>query len=90
LYIMDGLIESPDWQTQRSTQQETILEYQRSRPAMRMLATVLDIQVKDVPILVTAFSHRDQHPTVLTNDKSFAECDPSGHGLSNLSIQHVE
>lgn len=55
-----------------------------------MLAQVLDIQIKDVPILLTAFEHRDQRPTVLTNDRSFAEFNPPAHGLSNLSIQYVE
>jgi predicted nucleic acid-binding protein len=90
LHIMDGLVESPKWHTQRSTQQDSIVEYQRNRPAIRMIAQVLDIQIKDVPILLTAFEHRDQRPTVLTNDRSFAECDPSACGLSNLSIQYVE
>jgi predicted nucleic acid-binding protein len=90
LHTMEGLIERPEWQTQRSTRQSTILEYQRNRTAITMLAKVLDIQVKDVPILVTAFENRDQCPTILTNDKSFAEFDPSAHGLSSLSIWHIE
>lgn len=90
LHTMEGLTELPEWRTQRSTQQSRILEYQRNRTAIAMLAQVLDVQIKDVPILVTAFEHRDQHPTVLTNDKSFAEFDPSVHGLSDLSIQYVE
>ena len=90
LRTMDGLIDVPDWRTQRSSRQSTILEYQRNRAAITMLARVLDIQAKDVPILVTAFEHRNRHPTILTNDRSFAEFDPSAHGLSELSIQYIE
>jgi predicted nucleic acid-binding protein len=90
LHTMDGLIDLPDWRTQRSSRQNTILEYQRNRTAIRMLAQVLDVQAKDVPIVVTAFEHRDRYPTILTNDKSFAEFDPSAHGLSDLSIQNIE
>jgi hypothetical protein len=87
---MDGLIDRPDWRSQRSSRQSTILEYQRNRPAITMLAQILAIQAKDVPILITAFEHRDQQPTILTNDTSFAEFDPSAHGLSDLSLQHIE
>lgn len=90
LHTMDGLIDRPDWRTQRSSRQSTILEYQRNRTAITMLAQILAIQAKDVPILVTAFEHRDQRPTILTNDKSFAEFDPAAHGLSDLSIQHIK
>ena len=90
LQTMDGLIDGPDWRNQRSSWQSTILEYQRNRTTIMMLAQILDIQAKDVPILVTAFEHRDQQPTILTNDKSFAEFDPSAHGLSDLLIQHIE
>ena len=90
LQTMEGLTDLPEWRTQRSNRQNTILEYQRNRTAITMLAQVLDIQVKDVPILVTAFEHRDQRPTILTNDESFAEFDPSTHGLSDLSIQYIE
>lgn len=90
LHTMNGLIEMPNWQTQRSNRQSTILEYQRNRTAIMMLAQVLDIQAKDVPILITAYEHREQQPAILTNDKSFAEFDPSAHGLSKLSIHHIE
>ncbi|HET7323417.1 MAG TPA: hypothetical protein VFJ06_03720 [Halococcus sp.] len=90
LHTMEGLTELPEWRTQRSSRQNTILEYQRNRTAITMLAQILNIQVKDVPILVTGFEHRDQCPTILTNDKSFAEFDPPAHGLLDLSIQHVE
>jgi predicted nucleic acid-binding protein len=89
LHTMEGLAELPNWRTQRSARQSTILEYQRNRTAITMLAQILDVQVKDVPILVTAFEHRDQCPTVLTNDESFAEFNPPEHGLADLSMQYI-
>lgn len=90
LYAMDGLVEFPRWQTQRSTQQQSILDYQRSRTAIAMLAQICDIQAKDMPILVYAYSFRDQSPSVLTNDAAFAALEPIQYDLAALSIEYIE
>jgi citrate synthase len=89
LHTMDGLIEVPQWQTQRSTQQQSVLDYQRSRTAITMLAQICTIQAKDAPILVYAYTFRDQTPSVLTNDESFADCEPAQHNLSTLTMQYI-
>jgi hypothetical protein len=56
---------------------------------VQTLARVCGIQPKDVPILVLAFEHRDRDPTILTNDESFAEFEPTAHSLAEVSIAHV-
>ena len=82
---MTGLIEAP---SSRDVS-EALLREQRSAPAVQILARVCGIQAKDVPILVLAFEHRDRAPTILTNDKSFAEFVPAVHSLPEISIGHV-
>lgn len=90
LHVMDGLVEYPGWHTQRSSRQDSVLDYHRNRTVIRMLVRVFGVQAKDVPILVFAYTFYDQHPTVLTNDESFSGFDPSAHNLPNMSIQYVE
>lgn len=90
LHTMDGLREMPQWQTQRSDHQQTLLETQRNRTAIAMLAQVCAIQPKDVPILVYAYEFREQTPTVLTNDAAFAAFEPASHNLPALSMQYIE
>lgn len=82
---MTGLIEAP---SSRDVS-EALLQEQRSAPAVRTLARVCGIQAKDVPILVLAFEYRDREPTILTNDKSFAELEPAAHSLPEITIEHV-
>ena len=82
---MTGLIEAP---SSRDVS-ESLLREQRSASAVQMLARICGIQAKDVPILVLAFEHRDREPTILTNDKSFAEFEPAAHSLPEISIEHV-
>jgi predicted nucleic acid-binding protein len=82
---MTGLIEAP---SSRDVSDELLGE-KRSAPAVQTLARVCGIQPKDVPILVLAFAHRDREPTILTNDKSFAEFQPAAHSLQEISIEHI-
>lgn len=82
---MTGLIEAP---SSRDVN-KSLLREQRSAPAVQTLARVCGIQAKDVPILVLAFEHRTREPTVLTNDESFAELEPTAHSLPEISIEHV-
>jgi len=57
--------------------------------AERLLARVLAVQPKDVPLVVLAFAHADREPTILTNDESFAGLAPADHGAPELSVEHV-
>jgi len=82
---MTGLIEAP---SSRDVS-DALLQEQRSAPAVQVLARVCGIQPKDVPILVLAFEHRNREPTILTNDESFAEFEPAGHSLPEITIEHV-
>ena len=82
---MTGLIEVP---SSRDVS-DALLREQRSAPAVQALARVCGIQPKDVPILVLAFEHRDREPTILTNDESFAEFEPAGHSLPEITIEHI-
>lgn len=90
LHMMEGLVEYPEWHTQRTAEQKTILEYHRSRTTITMLANVFEIQIKDAPVLTFAYEYRDQEPVVLTNDESFSAFVPSRYNLSTLSIQYIE
>jgi predicted nucleic acid-binding protein len=90
LHLIEGLVEFPEWHTQRSARGNTVLEYHRNRAAIGMLARVFDVQAKDAPILVFAYNYYDQYPAVLTNDEPFSGFDPSAYDLSNLSVRYVE
>ena len=83
---MTGLIEAP---SSRDVA-ESLLDERRSATHVQLLARVLDIQPKDVPIVVLAFDHYDREPTILTNDAAFAAFDPAAHKLPAISIEHVE
>lgn len=82
---MTGLLEAP---SQRDAATAT-LETRRHAPETQLLAHVLDIQSKDVPILVLAYRYYDRVPTILTNDEAFAALDPAAHALDQLTIEHV-
>ena len=83
---MTGLIEAP---SSRDVA-ESLLDERRSATHTRLLAQVLDIQAKDVPIVVLAFDHYDREPSILTNDAAFAAFDPAAHNLPAISVEHVE
>jgi predicted nucleic acid-binding protein len=83
---MSGLIEAP---SSRDIA-ESLIDERRSARHTRLLARVLDIQPKDVPIVVLAFEHYDRDPTILTNDAAFADFDPAAYNLPNLSVEYVD
>lgn len=83
---MDGLIAAP---TSRDIR-DSLLDEHRSGTRTQLLARVLDIQPKDVPIVVLAFEHAEREPTILTNDEAFAAFHPDSHSLGELSIEHVD
>jgi hypothetical protein len=83
---MEGLIAAP---TSRDIRDSLLDEY-RSGTRTRLLARALDIQPKDVPIVVLAFEHVEREPTILTNDEAFAAFAPGSHSLGELSIEHVD
>lgn len=67
---------------------DTLLADRRRNVHVRLLGRVLDVQAKDVPILVLAFSHVERQPTILTNDASFAGLEPIEYDLTEISISH--
>lgn len=83
---MTGLVEAP---SSRDVT-DSLLDERRSNVHTRLLGRVLDVQAKDVPILVLAFEHLDRDPVVLTNDAEFASLRPDAHNLPEISIEHVE
>jgi len=83
---MTGLVEAP---SSRDVA-ESLVREKRSAPAILTLARACNIQPKDAPILVLAFEHRDREPTILTNDRSFAEFRPADRSLPEISIEHVD
>jgi len=82
---MTGLLEAP---SQRDVTAIS-LEERRQAPAIRLLARILNIQPKDAPILVLAYRYADRDPTILTNDKAFADCVPADYDLSEIDIDYV-
>lgn len=65
------------------------LDTYRLRPNNRLLAAVLDIQPKDVPLVTLAFRYYDRGPTIYTNDRAFATLDPSEYNLPEMGIEFV-
>lgn len=83
---MTGLIEAPSSRDFAESQ----IDQRRSGTHTRLLARVLDIQPKDVPIVILAFDHYDREPTILTNDATFAAFDPAAHNLPAISVEHID
>lgn len=83
---MTGLVEAP---SSRDVT-DSLLDERRANVHTQLLARVLGIQPKDIPILVLAFEHRDREPTILTNDADFAVFSPADYDLSELVLKHVE
>jgi predicted nucleic acid-binding protein len=82
---MIGLIEAPSHRDIAAD----ILQDRRQMTEIHLVAQILDIQPKDVPILVLAYRHAEREPTILTNDESFAACVPAEHNLPTIAITHV-
>ncbi|MCU4800997.1 hypothetical protein OB920_11520 [Halobacteria archaeon HArc-gm2] len=85
LVRMTGLIEAPSSRDVSAT----VIDDRRSQTHVRLLAQILDMQPKDVPILTLAFEHADRKPRILTNDESFASLSPGAHNLPALTLEHV-
>jgi predicted nucleic acid-binding protein len=85
LVRMTGLIEAPSSRDVSSS----LLETRRSAPQIQLIAKIIEIQPKDVPILVLAAKHSEREPTNLTNDEAFAAFSPSHHNLPSISIKHI-
>lgn len=82
---MIGLIEAPSHRDIAAD----VVQNRRQATEIQLLAQILDIQPKDVPILVLAYRHADRKPTILTNDEAFAACAPAEHNLPAITIEHV-
>lgn len=72
MHQMTGLLEAPSSRDMT----EAILDETRNNIYVRFIAQSLDIQRKDVPLLVLAYKHSERNPTILTNDEAFAACVP--------------
>lgn len=83
---MTGLVEAP---SSRDVT-DSLLDERRANVRTQLLARVLSIQPKDVPIVVLGFEHRDREPTILTNDADFAAFSPADYDLFELMLEHVE
>lgn len=82
---MTGLVEAP---SSRDVS-DSLLRERRTNHRAKLLGQVLEVEPKDVPILVLAFKHRERSPAILTNDESFAELEPAEHNLPSLSMEYV-
>jgi predicted nucleic acid-binding protein len=83
---MTGLVEAP---TSEEVHDDLLTE-RRAAAHTRLLARVLDVEAKDIPVLLLAFDHEHQEPTLLTNDESFASFRPGDHGLTGITVEYVE
>ena len=85
MHRMTGLLEAPS--SRDMTQ--AILDETRNNTYVRFIAQLLDIQPKDIPILVLAYKHSEREPTILTNDEAFAECVPEDHNHPAITIEYI-
>jgi predicted nucleic acid-binding protein len=68
---------------------ELCLNTERRDSKNELLATLLDIQVKDVPIFMLAYE-RPEPVTLLTNDREFASFDPREFDLFGVTIDEID
>ena len=85
MHQMTGLLEAPSSRDMT----EAILDETRNNTYVRFIAQSLDIQPKDVPILVLAYKHSEREPTILTNDEAFSECVPETYNHPTVTIEYV-
>lgn len=85
MHQMTGLLEAPSSRDMT----HAILDETRNNTYVRFIGQSLDIQPKDVPLLVLAFKHSQRDPTILTNDEVFAECSPKQHNHPTITIEYV-
>lgn len=55
----------------------------------QLLGRVLDIQPKDVPILLLAYDSYFLEPTILTDDSDFSGLTPADFGLVKIAIEEL-
>lgn len=55
-----------------------------------MMSRIIGVEAKDIPILVSAWQHREDEPTVFTADRPFSRFEPLNYGLDELSIEQVD
>lgn len=82
---MLGLIQTPFYRDIAAN----VIENRRQAAEVQLLAEVLQIQPKDVPILVLPYRTVEREPTILMHDEAFSECVPAEHNLPGISIEHV-
>lgn len=70
--------------------ERTDLDTVRSSAETKFMARILSIQAKDVRIVLLAWDHYDDSPTVFTADRSVAEFDPEQHDLDRISLKRVD
>jgi predicted nucleic acid-binding protein len=85
MHQMTGLLEAPSSRDMT----EAILDETRNNTYVRFIGQSLDIQPKDVPILVLGYKHSERKPTILTNDEAFAECVPENHNHPTITIEYI-
>ena len=85
MHRMTGLLGAPS--SRDMTQ--TILDETRNNTYVGFIAQSLDVQAKDVPILMLAYKHSERNPTILTNDESFAQCTPGNHNHQAITIEYT-
>lgn len=85
MHQMTGLVEAPSSRDMT----DAILDETRNNIYVRFIGQSLDIQPKDVPLLILAYKHAERDPTILTNDKAFAECVPENHHHPTIAIEYV-
>ena len=85
MHRMTGLLEAPS--SRDMTQ--TILDETRNNTYVGFIAQSLDIQAKDVPIVMLAYKHSERNPTILTNDEAFAQCAPENHNHPAITIEYT-
>lgn len=83
---MTGLVEAP---TSKEFHDDLLAE-RRAATHTRLLARVLGVEPKDIPVLLLAFRHEQRAPTLLTNDEGFASFRPSEHNLAEITVEYVE
>ena len=82
---MTGLLEAPS--SRDMTQ--TILDETRNNTYVGFIAQSLDIQAKDVLILMLAYKRSERNPTILTNDESFAQYTPGNHNHPAITLEYT-
>lgn len=90
LYAMLGRCESIRTPFDSDDVSETTLSAHRNRTCNRLVGDLLDIQTKDVPILLPAYDCGRDHPVVLTADAEFADVNLPTHDLTAITVEGLD